>query len=372
MARKKFFRLLGLFISWLWFVKFTSSILPIHFIQEGLTPAQIVLNPLFAFLAIGIVTIFRTNYSAKKSWYLSVVFYLIYILAIIKIFSPLEFYTIALLYGLSGVFFFVPYNIAHFENSPKHRTGISSAIMFNVWPAIGIGAPFIAGIIAQVNFIYVWIASTIFGLIPLFLTRKQDDFKIKYSITKALRELKATRIYIFLFGFWDSLNQAIIPIYTLFFIKSPLYYGAYLAYLSLIAVLANFLVGHFTDKIQKRSVFLYPVAFLTGIATLMFIFATENITYWIIASGVIQLFVPVLTNLSTALVVDSHQDLRLAMPGRELLLSIGRVIGLFLVFLSFVFEKTPFIIFFILSGSMIFFGLLLLYNKKISKKYKYL
>jgi MFS family permease len=372
MTRRNFLKLLTLFISWLWFVKFTSAILPIHFIQEGLTPAQIVLNPLFAFFAISIMTILRTNYSAKKSWYFSIAFYALYVLAIIKIFSPLEFYGAALLYGLTGVFFFVPYNIAHFENSPKHRTGISSAIMFNVWPIIGIGAPFLAGAIAQVNFIYVWIASAIFGLLPLFLIKRQDDFKIKYSITKALKEIKATRIYIFLFGFWDSLNQAIIPIYALFFIKSPLYYGIYLAYLSLISILANLIIGHITDKIQKRSVFLYPVAFLTGFATLIFIFATENITYWIIVTGVIQLFVPILTNLSTSLVVDSHKDLRLAMPGRELLLSVGRVLGLFLVFLSFVFEKTPFIIFFVLSGSMILFGLLLMYNNKISKKYKYL
>ncbi|MCL4354311.1 hypothetical protein M1349_02445 [Patescibacteria group bacterium] len=372
MARKNFLKILLLFISWLWFSKFSSSILPIHFLQQGLNPSDIVLNQMFAFLAIGVFTIVRNNYSAKKSWYFSIIFYVIYIIAIIKVFTKTEFYIISIIYGLAGVFFFVPYNIAHFKNSPKHRTGISSAIMFNVWPLIGILAPFLSGLVAQINFIYVWILSGLFCLIPLFLTSKQEDFQIKYSLIQSLKELKSTRIFIFLFGFWDALNQAIIPIYVLFFIKTPISYGTYLAYLSLVAIGANFIIGHLSDKMQKRSIFLYPITLLSSLATLMFIFATNNLTYWIIAASVIQLISPILTNLSTALVVDAHSDVAISMPGRELLLSLGRVLGLFLVFLSFAFEKTPFFIFFVLSGSMLLFAFFLFYNTKVSKKHKYL
>jgi hypothetical protein len=59
--------------------------------------------------------------------------------------------------------------------------------------------------------------------------------------------------------------------------------------------------------------------------------------------------------------------MRLLMPGRELMLSGGRVLGLLLVFISFTFEKSPFYIFIALGMAMLMYSILLFWKTKVLK-----
>ena len=52
---------------------------------------------------------------------------------------------------------------------------------------------------------------------------------------------------------------------------------------------------------------------------------------WIILSGAIYAILPIFWKLSTSLMIDLHPQVEHAMPTRELLLSIGRVIGIAIV-----------------------------------------
>ena len=72
------------------------------------------------------------------------------------------------------------------------------------------------------------------------------------------------------------------------------------------------------------------------------------------------------------MVVDLSPNLRLAIPGRELVLVVGRIVGLSLVLLSFIYEQKPFIIFPILGIVMLLYPLSLLWSSKIRRKYRYL
>jgi hypothetical protein len=367
--RSKFLKILFLLIAYAWFSNFGRSILPLYFLENGLTIAQIVLGPFLMFFALTLSVFIFRSFRVKKIWYLAIFLNAIYMALVFNV-TPYSYYLGSIILGISSFFFWVPYNIAYFNNTAKNRIGISSSIMSNVWPLVGMVASILAGYLAQINYVLIWIFTAIFCLFPLILINKQDNFVVKYSVREALSEIRSTRIFIFFHGFWDTVNQ-LIPIFSLFFIKTPLYFGVYLAYLSLISILANFLLGHFTDKIGKRSVFLYPVVIFAGIITLLLSIAVKDIALWIIVTGAIQFISPIFGNLSTALVVDAHEDKTKAMAGREILLSGGRVLGLILVFLSLTFEEIPRLIFIPLALSMFLFAFFLFYNTRITKKFTY-
>ncbi len=325
------------------------------------------------FAAAVIALFVFTKLSAKVAWRLAPLVDFIYVLMIIHILNPWQFYIASFIDGFSIYFFFVFYNIAHFEQTKKNKIGHRAGLLFSAGPVITILAPLLAGYLIQLNLIFFWLASGIFFLITFLLVNLQKDFKIEFNIKRALDEIKSTRLFIFLEGLWEPINFTIIPIFSLFFIKSPLKYGLFIAYLGLIGALATLLLGRFTDKIQKRSVFLYPITISIAIVTCLFAKATSNAYLWILLSGLIQFLLPIFWNLSTAMVVDTQANIKLAMIGREVFLNCGRVVGLLLTLISLSLEKSrPFSIFIILGATMLAYALLLFWRTKISKQHSYL
>lgn len=369
---EKFGRVLILYIAYLWFTSFSSAILPTHFLQQGLNYNQMIFGKFLVFVCQMILLAFLTSFNSKKAWRMAIITYLIFILLSIKILGPIQFYIASGISGFSLFFFYIFYNIAHFKNTHRSKTGHSSAIMFSIGPIVNIIAPLASGFIAKINFNLLWILAIASFFICLFSIKNQADFRVEYSLKKALEEIKATRLFILIEGIWEALPFGLVPVFTLFFIKEPLPYGAYLAYLSLIAVLANLALGKITDKIQKRAVFLYPITITLAIVTFLFYFAIHNLFLWIIITSLLQFFLPLFWNLSAAMVIDSHSNLNLAIPGRDLVLGIGRMTGLFITFVSLTFEKTPRNIFIFLGLIMLLFPIFLLWNTRVSKKYSYL
>lgn len=372
MQNRKFLLLLTFFASFIWLNSFSRTILPTHFLKEGLAFEEMVFGTFLVFLGQLLVLFTIKSLNSKTSWQASLIFTFLYVLLVIRIFSPLQFYFASLILGFPIYFFWIFYNIAHFENTPKQKTGYSSALMFNLPSFIGIIAPLAAGYLAEINILFIWVFSGISFLLSYYLVNFQEDFKITYTIKSAISEIKATRIFLFLEGVWEALVFGIIPIYSLFFIKTPLNYGTYMAYLALTGIAANFLLGRFTDKVQKRVIFLYPLTIIMAFVTFLFSLATYDIRIWIILTGLIQFLLPIFWNLTTAMVIDAHPNLKTAIPGRELMLGLGRTIGLFLVFLSFSLEKTPNYIFFVLGFTMLLYPLNLFWKAKIRKHHDYL
>ncbi|KKQ91205.1 MAG: hypothetical protein UT17_C0015G0004 [Candidatus Woesebacteria bacterium GW2011_GWB1_39_10] len=372
MFNKKFLLLFTFYISFVWFTVFGTSILPTHFLAQNLSLQQMMFGTVLRFVAQILLLITLTTFTAKISWRLALVSSLVYILLSIKIYNVPQFYIASFINGFAMFFFFVFYNIAHFENTPRERKGHSSALMFIAPSLIGIIAPLVAGYVAQINLVIIWMVSSTSFLISFYLVSLQKDFQVSYKIKAAIREIKATRMFIFLEGVWEALPFGVIPIYTLFFIKTPFEYGIFLSYLALISIIANFTLGKITDKLQKRTVFLYPLTIIMACTTTLLAFVNSNLASWIILTGIIQFFLPLFWNVSTAMIIDSHSNLQLAIPGRELILAIGRVVGLVMAFLSFTIEKSPYYIFIILGSVLFLYPIVLFWNTKISKTYSYL
>ena len=144
-----------------------------------------------------------------------------------------------------------------------------------------------------------------------------------------------------------------------------------MAYLSLMSILANLLLGRTTDKIQKRSIFLYPLIIVLALVTFLFPLATSNFIFWLIITGIVTFIVPLFYNVSTAFIVDAQPNLRVAIPGREFILSTGRLTGITATLISFYLQPTPKIIFLILGTIMAIYPAILYYRTKKSKKYNF-
>ena len=358
--------------SYLWFPSFSHSVLPTHFLTQGITLNQMILAKISLFFGQICILFLLSSFKAKLAWRLALICQILYVFLVVRIYSPLQLYFASMLSGFALYFFFVFYNIVHFEETPKEKRGHSSALMFNLPTLISVVAPFLAGYILTLKQNLFWILTGVFFSLAFYFAGKQQNFDLKYDLRRGLKEIKATRWLIFIEGVWEALPFGIIPIFTLYFIKTPLEYGAYLTYLSLIGIIANQLLGGLTDKFQKRSVFLYPISIAMIAYTFFFPSATKNIYLWAFATGSISFLLPAFWNISTALVVDSHPNLKVAIPARELMLAIGRMLGLLLAFLSFIFEPAPHYIFYALGGILTLYPAVLFWNSKISRKYQYL
>ena len=366
MFHKKFTLLFVFYASYIWFVNVGTSILPTHFLSQKLSLSEMIMGFSLRFMVPIVLLLSVKKLSAKRSWLIALISTMLFILLSISIHSKFQFYLAAMVSGITLFYFYVCYNIAYFENVSKEKRGRGGALMFIVPSAIGILAPSLAGFVGQKNMIYVWIISIISFVISFIFLYFQNDFQVSLNIKEAIKEIKETKILMFLEGVWSVLSNGVIPIFTLYFIRSPLKYGFYLSYLALISIVVSFIIGKISDKIHKRTVFVVPLALALAVTTFMFTVFKLNLTNWIILTGLIKFIEPLFFSTSISLLVDNH-DVRSLMSGRELMLSSGRVTGLLLAFASFTLEKQPFYIFIVLGIAMLLYSILLFCKTKVSK-----
>lgn len=371
MRNSKVLTLLSLFISYIWVSTFARSVLPVHFLASGITIRQMLAGFLFMFLIQFLALLYVRKISAKIAWRMSIFSLFLSLAVFFNIKNDIQFYIGMMLGGLSLFFFFPIYNIVHFKNTSEGKIGTSSALMFSVGPIVSIFAPALAGTMAAIHFSLFWYLSTIFMILTLITINFQKDYKLNYSRLAVLAEIKATRPFIFLEGIWSALVLGIIPVYSLIFFKTPSAFGIFLAYFAAVSTISNLVLGKLTDKIKKRSIFLYPLTLILALTTMLFPFALKSLELWIFFTGIVGFVLPMFWNLATALVVDHHENLKDAMLGREIVLAIGRIVGLAITLFSFPFEKNPKYIFLFLGLSILLYPLILFYNQHIKKRYQY-
>lgn len=356
-----------------WFGAFSTSILPAYYLSQGLTIQTMIFSMFFYFSSQLFLLLFmQRGMSSRLSWKLSLFTFLLFLSLSIKVFSPLQLYIASFFDGMSLIFFFVFYNIAHFKLTPKKSVGGSSALLFNTSALVGIVAPILAGFVITKNSTVFWLISALSFLITYSLIKRQDNFSITIDLKKGILELKKTRIFIFLEGIWEALIFAIIPIYSVHFLKNALDLGIYISYLSIVSVLANYLLGKLSDKVQKRIIFIYPITLALALVTALFPFAVDSLIYWVIATTAVKLIVPLFWSMTLSLVVDTHKDLGSAIPGREFILSLGRLLGVGVCSLSFILESPPKLIFYFLAFVMFLFPTILFWRTKIARSHEYL
>lgn len=263
--RRQFFNLLIFYAAYLWFRSFSTSVLGPHFLENNISLAQMILGSVWYFVAGSLwQTLFKT-YSSRTAWLGAMVLTMMAILVVMKVDYVWQFYLHSFLLGLNSVLFFIPYNIAHFRLTPNHRTSLSAAILFSIYPFIAFVAPLFAGWVAEKSYAHIWLGSFMFFLIALFLVKFQTRFTFRFNLKQDLTYLKPTWLIVALQGLWEPIVFGVIPVFTLNFIKTPLAIGSYFSYLGLVAILANLFLGRLSDKLNRRLRFLIPTTALMGL-----------------------------------------------------------------------------------------------------------
>lgn len=257
-------------------------------------------------------------------------------LTLIKIYSPVQLYISAIASGLNVIFFWIPYNSMHFKFSRDSKRGLNSGIYFMITPILGVTLQPLAGVIGEkFGFATVFAIGVLLYLIPLFLLRTLPDFKWNTDVRKEFFA-KKFNWSIFMQGFVWRINASLVPIFTLFFIKTPREFGNFFGYLAIAAAVASLLNAYFSDKLKSRKHFFYIFSAIAVLSFLPLAFA-QNAYYWGIFAGVASLCLYLANPFWLAYNLDEYKDIPVekTMVLREIFLNLGYVTALIVAMLLF-------------------------------------
>jgi MFS family permease len=324
-------------------VYFTASLLVLWLSKNNFSFSDLIIYYLLTFFValIGILYLPKNQISAKKAIFWGILLNLSYVLVLVKIFSPLQLYLSAVLSGLNVVYFWIPYNIMYFKYSSEEKRGLNSGIYFLITPIIGITLQPLAGIIAEkFGFYTMFFIGTILYLIPIFLVRYLPDFKWSLDVKKELSTLKFNWSTFFQ-GMSSRINWTLIGVFTLFFITSPISFGGFFGYLSLVAALASLVNGYVSDKIKNRKYFFYIFSSLAVLSFIPLAFA-RNPYYWALFAGISSLSIYLANPFWFTFNLDYYKNIGVekTMILREVYLNLGYIFNLMIVFLVFYFTSS--------------------------------
>lgn len=121
MYQKDFRKLLLFYFSFIWLTIFSRSILPPHYLSQGLSFKVMFAGTSLAFLGQIILLLIYRQQKARNTWRMALIAWVVFLLLIIKIYNPWQFYLAMVLSGLSSVLFYLSYNIAHFKQTHKTK-----------------------------------------------------------------------------------------------------------------------------------------------------------------------------------------------------------------------------------------------------------
>lgn len=353
----------------LWFSSFSRAVIPPHILSQGITLQQMAIGAFLTFATQTILFFLHQNFRAKRAWLIGIWASAIFVFGQVRIFHPYQFYAVSIINGIGLYYYWIPYNIAYFQNTRSQHLGRNSGIMFSIYPLINIVAPPLAGFIAAYNIPLVWILSLVFFTISTLTLKPLQDFPVRFTVIAALKEIRHTRVLLVLEGIWEAVLFSLIPIYTLTFLKTPLSYASFNGYLALAGASAGLVLGRMTDKRGKRAFLLAPIVGMMAATTLLFPAANASFLIWMILTGTLSLIIPIFWNVTTAATINLHPKLSLVIPGRELCLAFGRSIGLMLAVISFSRQPQPTTIYPVLAFVLVIYLGYLYWVKSVRKSY---
>lgn len=234
-------------------------------------------------------------------------------------------FIIAFLFALNIVFFWTIYNTLHFKYSLKEEHGFKSGAYFLLVPILAaILSPISGLVVEKLGFHFLFSSSMLLFLVPFILAFYLPNFKFEFETKEALFTTEHSLLVIFQ-GYIFMLTSNVVPIFTLFFISTPLKLGSFFGYLAIFAALASLFNSKISDKLKKRAPFFYTFIIFNALSYIPLVFS-KSLLNWQIFSG-INNFTYGLTNpFDFTLVLDhAKNDVGKTMLGRELYLNFGRV-----------------------------------------------
>lgn len=289
----------------------------------------------------GIVFLPKITMSAKSAMFWGIFFSALIILVLIKIWSPAQLFLSAIFSGLNVIFFWIPYNTMFFKFSSENKRGTNSGMYFLITPIVGITLQPLAGIFAEkFGFEIMFLIGFCSYLIPIILLKFLPDFEWNLNVREEFSKIKFNWST-FLQGATSRINYSLIPIFSLFFLKTPRQFGNFFGYLAITAAVASVLNGYISDKIKNRKAFFYFFTFLAVVSFLPLAFV-RDVYYWGIFVGISSLCMNLANPFWLTFNLDYYKEIGVekTMALREIFLNSGYIFTLLVVFLVFHFTSS--------------------------------
>jgi MFS family permease len=323
-----FKRIYFFFLTYLIVGVYSYSLLLVWLSKNGLSEIGIIIYYFFQFL----LTLFLyfvlqgRNISSRQSLALGIIVNALGTFFISFMSSIYYAFILAIPVALTNIFFWTMYNTLHFKYSKKEESGSHSGIYFLFFPIVGaIFSPLAGYVVEHMGYVFLFRSGAILYIIPLMFVLFLPNFNFQFR-TKEASILIENKILIFLQGCISVFSFTLIPIFTMFFVKTPFEYGKFFGYLAIISTFVAFFNSKLSDKLKKRAFFFYFFTILDSITYIPLAFV-KSLAGWHIFAGISNIGSNLANPFSVALVLDHAKgDIALTMLGREIYLCLGRVV----------------------------------------------
>lgn len=254
----------------------------------------------------------------------------------LSVFSPTAvlLFFIQSLIGLTCFIYWVPLNIAFFKLEQKHAAVVGS-LYFSLPSLMNLVLPLASGVIAQTMGFQVLFSAVALAFLPvLYFHKTVNEKTVAYDLKQCLNELQGFRSLILLEGAYNGGITCAMAVIALYYFKTPVDLAVFVSVTMLFAIFASFFISYFSDRARKRKHYAQSFSLGMGIVTI-FSFLAITPAAWYSAMSLRQVFSTLFYPFTTTLLVDAKRKMLESMVGRELLLNIGRAVGVAIVFVCF-------------------------------------
>ncbi|MDO8505573.1 MAG: MFS transporter, partial [bacterium] len=281
-----------------------------------------VLLPLLRGFNFRLSILFGIAASALRAWYVPYVD------------LPHELYLYAVISGLQVIFFWIPYEILYFHGHDTKIHGRQSAAYFSIFSGAGIVMPVLSGFIADhFGFRILFGIGSGLMFIPFLFAFQVPKEYIRITLVDSLRHLKGVMALFIFDGIFWSIAPGLVALSLLNFTQTAVHFGAVNSFVALGALFVSLFAARLSDRLQNRGMVIYPVSILS--ALLLIALGRQQSFY--VFTVLFLIFTSLRTiaqPINNALPMDLRHDHAKLYMGRQFLLSIGRVLGFGLTWLS--------------------------------------
>ncbi len=236
-----------------------------------------------------------------------------------------------LLYSLTMVFFWLPFNILIIENTKKGTRGIILSISFLLFPVLTAIAPAVAGgLVTWFGYPILWIICAVLLVVnAVFIYFLQGFRNIRMpDMSFKMKDLSVPLHLGFLgSGAQDGVWVVAMPLMSYRFTGSEMGLGLLISAFAIVGAFAAIGAGYMSDRTGNRCRFL-RIAALVSIPFIIVASVAPNIWVYSIAMGLTYATLPMVYIFLFAKMTDRHEkDPMPAIMAREMGLNAGRFIG---------------------------------------------
>lgn len=319
----------------------STSFIPFYFKEQGFSLAWIILMyAIYASLGMTFVVFFR-RFSIRAYLITGFVTFSLGLASLAFLPPNISLYTYAFLIGLNLILFWLPVNYLFFLKSSKETNAVDSSLYMIAPGVIAMVLPLFGAAFAN-SFGYTWLFSLValLYLLPIiFVYKKIPEEKIStLPFLEGVRHFKGLKTITILEGALHHFSGIVIAVYALLFLKTSLEVGYFLSYLGLLGFVIGMLLSRYSDKNQKRKVFIFVLFCLMSLSIFLLPLSKENI-YWFITVGIFSAIYTISLPLRLAVSLDVRVADMSFWRTREFFLNLGRTVTLLLTVFLFTLQQ---------------------------------